>query len=133
MLLLLSMPRRWNFRNIVSRSQLQFLDGLSNCLLRPAAECSRDQKEWGRFLSYLQKWNMVYSEGRISAASYFLFSPEVAIVKSDLGDFYVLPPDEASNFSQAKVAYQMVKKRCNASTGKGHYESGDYLMFLTFN
>ncbi|KAL5821001.1 hypothetical protein ACOSQ3_022883 [Xanthoceras sorbifolium] len=98
-------PRRWNFRNIVSRSQLQFLDGLSNCLLRPAAECSRDQKEWGRFLSYLQKWNMV------------------AIVKSDLGDFYVLPPDEASNFSQAKVAYQMVKKRCNASTGKGHYES----------
>ncbi|KAK3223016.1 hypothetical protein Dsin_010041 [Dipteronia sinensis] len=99
-------PRHWNFRNIVSRRQLHFLDDLSHFLLRPAAECSRDQREWGRFLSYLQKWNMV------------------AIAKFEFGEFYVLPYDEASNSSLAKVAYQM-DKACNASSGQRHRESGE--------
>ncbi|KAK3223120.1 hypothetical protein Dsin_010145 [Dipteronia sinensis] len=99
-------PRHWNVHNIVPRRQLHFLDDLSHFLLRPAAEISRDQKEWGRFLSYLQKWNMV------------------AIAKFEFREFYVLPYDEASDFSQAKVAYQMVKA-CNASSGQRHRESGE--------
>lgn len=57
---ILNRPGRWRLQKIVPKTELQFLDHLSYLFLCPAPECSRDQKEWVRFLKYLQKNNMVH-------------------------------------------------------------------------
>ncbi|KAG8642270.1 hypothetical protein MANES_12G073200v8 [Manihot esculenta] len=93
-------PRRWNLHDIVSRSSLNIDCQLPHFLLRPAALCSRDENEWKRFLSHLQKRD------------------SVGIAKFDFCEFYVLPPDEAYNFSHARVAYRLDKY-----SGQKHCES----------
>lgn len=52
-------PEIWNLNMIVPRSDLGFVDSLSHFLLLPAAENHRDQKEWGRFMTYLHTRDMV--------------------------------------------------------------------------
>lgn len=51
-------PRTWNVQDIVARTKL-LLDGMSHFFLCPAPQCSRDEKEWGRFLTFLQIRDMV--------------------------------------------------------------------------
>ncbi|GAY59445.1 hypothetical protein CUMW_194530 [Citrus unshiu] len=97
-------PHHWNVNDIVPTSKI-ILDGMSHCFLSPAPECSRDHNEWRRFLIYLQGRDMV------------------AIAKFKFWEFYILPPDQNSNFTNIRVAYKMEKTR-NASNGRGHGESG---------
>ncbi|KAG8660127.1 MORC family CW-type zinc finger protein 3 isoform X1 [Manihot esculenta] len=85
-------PRRWNLHEIVPRSRVKIHHNLPHCFLRPAAECLRDQNEWARFLSHLQKRDTV------------------AIAKFDFFEFYILPPVEAYNFSHVRVAYRAEKQ-----------------------
>ncbi|KAK9230764.1 hypothetical protein WN943_020994 [Citrus x changshan-huyou] len=98
------LPHHWNVNDIVPTSKI-ILDGMSHCFLSPAPECSRDHNEWRRFLIYLQGRDMV------------------AIAKFKFWEFYILPPDQTSNFTNIRVAYKMEKTR-NASNGRGHGESG---------
>ncbi|KAH9710466.1 hypothetical protein KPL71_019476 [Citrus sinensis] len=98
------LPHHWNVNDIVPTSKI-ILDGMSHCFLSPAPECSRDHNEWRRFLIYLQGRDMV------------------AIAKFKFWEFYILPPDQNSNFTNIRVAYKMEKTR-NASNGRGHGESG---------
>ncbi|XP_044470171.1 MORC family CW-type zinc finger protein 3-like isoform X3 [Mangifera indica] len=98
------LPGRWRLQKIVPKTELQFLDHLSYLFLCPAPECSRDQKEWVRFLKYLQKNNMV------------------AIAKLEFWTFYILPPNEDSHTSHVRVAYQM-EKICHNSNVQRHKQS----------
>ncbi|GAV86184.1 zf-CW domain-containing protein/HATPase_c_3 domain-containing protein [Cephalotus follicularis] len=87
----LQMPTHLDFPNFTPRSEIHCLPGLPHCSLCPAANCSRDEKEWVRFLDYLHSKDMV------------------AIAKSEFGDFYILPPVEKLNYRRVKVAYKIVK------------------------
>ncbi|XP_050229380.2 uncharacterized protein LOC126678530, partial [Mercurialis annua] len=84
------LPQSWNLHEIIPKVEAKIPDDLPHCFLRPAPECSRDKHEWHRFLSYLQKRNMV------------------GIARFDFCNFYVLPPAEADNFSDVRVAYQRI-------------------------
>ncbi|XP_037493344.1 MORC family CW-type zinc finger protein 3 isoform X2 [Jatropha curcas] len=84
----LKVPRKWNLHEIVRRSELNIHHDLPHCFLRPAAECPRDKKEWCKFLSYIQQRN------------------SVAIAKFEFCEFFILPPEEGSNFSHVRVAYR---------------------------
>lgn len=57
-----------------------------------------------------------------------LYIAKVAIAKFKFWEFYILPPDQTSNFTNIRVAYKMEKTR-NASNGRGHGESGDCLFY----
>ncbi|EEF29907.1 zinc finger protein, putative [Ricinus communis] len=96
-------PQSWNIHDIIPRSKMNIYDGLPHCFLRPAAENNRDQNEWQRFLSYLQKRN------------------SVGIAKFEFCNFYILPPAEAYNFSHVKVAYR--EKTSNKYSHQKHCES----------
>lgn len=45
-------------------------------------------------------------------------------MKHEFWEFYVLPPDQSSSFSNVKVAYRL-KKTSKVSDGCRHGESGD--------
>ncbi|KAJ6332706.1 hypothetical protein OIU76_025723 [Salix suchowensis] len=101
------LPRCWSLSDIVPRARVHILGDLPHCFLSPAPESSRDRSEWGRFLTYLQK------------------KDSVGIAKVKSSQFYILPPDKESNFSNVQVAYR-VEKTCSGSDGQEHREDNGF-------
>ncbi|CAK7357581.1 unnamed protein product [Dovyalis caffra] len=96
-------PLRWSLHDIVPRARVHILGDLPHCFLSPAPESPRDKFEWGRFFSYLQR------------------KDSVGIAKVQSCEFYILPPDKGSNFSDVQVAYR-VEKTCSGNDGQEHCE-----------
>lgn len=66
-------PAFWSISNILRYEKIEMPPGLPCCTLLPASENSQQEKEWGEFLGFLQKYNKV----RLHSLAVYLhaFSP----------------------------------------------------------
>ncbi|KAL2489066.1 MORC family CW-type zinc finger protein 3-like [Forsythia ovata] len=96
-------PRIWDISSFVRRDKINFLSGLPRLLICPAYENSHQEREWGLFLNFLQKYN------------------KVAISKLRFYEIYVLPPDEDSEMDTAAILYKK-EKAPNVNSTQRHVE-----------
>ncbi|XP_060193891.1 uncharacterized protein LOC132623187 isoform X3 [Lycium barbarum] len=94
-----NMPAVWNITDIVRQETLDFLFGLSRCLLRRAPETSHQEKEWGEFLGFLQKHK------RVATGNHECFQ------------FFILPPKEGSGLSYTFACYREREKPSECPVG----------------
>ncbi|XP_059286800.1 uncharacterized protein LOC132040178 isoform X3 [Lycium ferocissimum] len=94
-----NMPAVWNITDIVRQETLDFLSGLSRCLLRRAPETSHQEREWGEFLGFLQKHK------RVATGNHECFQ------------FFILPPKEGSGFSCTFACYREREKPSECLVG----------------
>ncbi|KAL5550854.1 hypothetical protein UlMin_001030 [Ulmus minor] len=104
-----AVPYHWSI-DIIEKRKLDFLSGLSQFILRPAADNSRDQREWGRFLSFLTSKNMV------------------GVTKSEFYELYVLPSDEALHLIKQKKSLELIPACVAYRRMKLHYNAVDASM-----
>ncbi|KAF7829080.1 MORC family CW-type zinc finger protein 4-like isoform X1 [Senna tora] len=106
------LPLEWNISTILSKRKFD-ISGLPELSLQPDPKCVRDREEWGRFLSFLHKHDMIEwydSKPTLDevSTSFMNFHP-VATAVFEQDRFYILPPVEASTSSLVRVAYNMPK------------------------
>ncbi|XP_039125085.1 ATPase MORC2A-like isoform X1 [Dioscorea cayenensis subsp. rotundata] len=83
-------PACWSISGFQS-SKIYLQSELPQCRLYPEPENYNQRREWGRFLQFLWKNNVV------------------AIVKFDICEFYILASNESPQFTHAVVPYYMRK------------------------
>ncbi|KAI5683904.1 hypothetical protein M9H77_05132 [Catharanthus roseus] len=93
------MPAFWSISNILRYEKIEMPPGLPCCTLLPASENSQQEKEWGEFLGFLQKYN------------------KVAVGKVEYYQFYIFPPKE-ENFKHVTVFYKEDKRRNNSGLAR---------------
>ncbi|MCH81936.1 MORC family CW-type zinc finger protein 3-like, partial [Trifolium medium] len=96
-----------NIDSIVSKRKLTDLSALPHFSVAPAPNSSRDRNEWGKFLNFLRKHDMV------------------AITSFEQYKFYFLPPKASisSDLSPVNVAYQ-IGSTCTVDARPRDCESG---------
>ncbi|CAK9141232.1 unnamed protein product [Ilex paraguariensis] len=93
-------PPVLDISEFVRQTTIDFLSGLPQCFLQPASENSQQEKEWGLFLSFLQKNKKV----------------KVAIAKVEFYEFYIVPPCDGAKFCHVPVLYRIEKKQQSKSS-----------------
>ncbi|XP_073220334.1 uncharacterized protein [Cicer arietinum] len=102
------LPQELNIDIIVSKKKIPNISALPQFSVAPAPNSSRDKNEWGKFLNFLHKHDMV------------------AITSFELYKLYILPPPKASTSSPVNVAYQ-IGNTCTIDTRARDCESGSHL------
>ncbi|XP_050906292.1 uncharacterized protein LOC127119957 isoform X1 [Lathyrus oleraceus] len=105
---LYGLPQELNVNSIVSRRKISDISALPQFSVAPAPKCVRDKKEWGLFLNFMHKHDMI------------------AIASFEQCKFYILPPPKAYISGSVNVAYQ-IGSTCNVDTRSRDCESGSHL------
>ncbi|AES95376.2 CW-type zinc finger protein [Medicago truncatula] len=83
------LPQELNIDSIVKKKKLADISALPQFSVAPAPNSSRDRNEWGKFLNFLHRYDMV------------------AITGFEQYKFYILPPPIVSISSTVNIAYQI--------------------------
>ncbi|PNY06830.1 MORC family CW-type zinc finger protein 3 [Trifolium pratense] len=103
------MSQELNIDSIVSKRKLTDLSALPQFSVVPAPHSSRDRNEWGKFLIFLRKHDMV------------------AITSFEQYKFYILPPKASISSDSVNVAYQ-IGSTCTVDARPRDCESGSHIV-----
>lgn len=142
-----------NVNSIVSRRKISDISALPQFSVAPAPKCVRDKKEWGLFLNFMHKHDMVWHftfsglhsiNNRVKLVLFPALCSsfewlnqnqcdsvfQIAITSFEQCKFYILPPPKAYISGSVNVAYQ-IGSTCNVDTRSRDCESGFHSYFIT--